>query len=88
MAQDVICTCGFRTRSQRAQLPLVEHGGIHHTDQNLFDGTIAEPIDDALDCFCRHAAARLGGVVHIGSPVHRVRRVALVLQPSQHGPNG
>src|SRR5271169_6531645 len=64
-----------------AQLPLVEHGCIHHANQNLFDGTVAEPVDDALDCFCRNAATRLGRVVHIGSSIDRVRRVALLFQP-------
>jgi hypothetical protein len=57
-------------------------------DQDLFDRTVAEPVDDALDRLRRNPSARLGRMVDVGSPVHRVRRVALVFQPSQHGPNG
>src|SRR5467141_1845807 len=73
---------------KHTQLPLVEHGCIHHANQNLFDRTVAEPIDDALDRFRRNPSAWLRRMVDIGSPVHRVGRVALVFQPSQHGPNG
>src|ERR1700676_3866428 len=72
---------------QRAQLPLVEHGSIHHADKNLVDGTVAEPVDDALDGLRRNPPAWLGRMVHKGSPIHRVGRVALLFQPSQHGPN-
>src|SRR5258707_5543051 len=72
---------------KHAQLPLVEHGCIHHADQDLLDGTVAEPSDDALDRFRRNPSAWLGSMVDIGSPVHRVCRVALVFQPPQHGPN-
>src|SRR5882757_8069219 len=72
---------------QHAQLPLVEHGRVHHADQNLLDGTVAEPVDDALDGFRRNPSAWLSRMVDIGSPIHRVRGVALVFQPSQHGPN-
>src|SRR6266404_1754371 len=74
--------------SKHTQLPLVEHGRIHHANQDLFDRTVAEPIDDALDRFRRNSSAWLRRMVDIGSPVHRVCRVALVFQPSQHGPNG
>src|SRR5258708_4817263 len=74
--------------SKHTQLPLVEHGRIHHANQNLFDRTVAEPIDDALDRFRRNPSAWLRRMVDVGSPVHRVCRVALVFQPSQHGPNG
>src|SRR6266436_3777887 len=35
--------------SKHTQLPLVEHGRIHHANQDLFDRTVAEPIDDAPD---------------------------------------
>src|SRR6266568_4435592 len=38
---------------KHTQLPLVEHGRIHHANQNLFDRTVTEPIDDALDRFRR-----------------------------------
>src|SRR5271155_4869756 len=72
---------------KHAQLPLVEHRGVDHAAQNLFDRAVAEPVDDTLDCFCRNAATRLGCTVHIGSSIHRVRRVALLFQPSQHRPN-
>src|SRR5262245_40254207 len=41
---------------QRTQLFLIEHGGIHHPDQNFIHRTVAEPVDDALDCFRGHAA--------------------------------
>src|SRR5258706_15837208 len=74
--------------SKHAQLPLVEHGRIHHANQNLFDRTVAEPIDDALDSFRRNPSAWLSRMINVGSAIHRVRRVALVFQPSQHGPNG
>src|SRR6478672_9621097 len=73
---------------KHTQLPLVEHGRIHHANQNLFDRTVAEPIDDALDSFRRNPSARLGRMIDVGSPIHGVRRVALVFQPSQHGPDG
>ena len=72
---------------KRSQLPLVEHGRIHHANQNLFDRAVAEPIDDTLDGFCRNPSAWFSRLVDIGSPVHRVCRVALVFQSSQHGPN-
>src|SRR5258706_7890135 len=74
--------------SKHAQLPLVEHGRIHHANQNLFDRTVAEPIDDALDSFRRNPSAWLSRMIKEVSAIHRVRRVALVFQPSQHGPNG
>src|SRR5882762_6556450 len=80
--------CLRNSVGKHAQLPLVEHGCIHHADQDLLDGTVAEPIDDALDRFRRNPSAWLGRMVDIGSPVHRVCRVALVFQPAQHGPNG
>ena len=73
---------------QHAQLPLVEHRGIHHADQDLFDGAVAEPVDDALDGLGRDPPARLGRLVDIGSAVHGVGGVALVFEPSQHGPDG
>ena len=73
---------------QHAQLTLVEHRRIHHADQDLFDGAVAEPVDDALDGFRRNPSARLGGLVDIGAPIHRVRGVALVFQSSQHGADG
>src|ERR1700682_1253414 len=73
---------------KHTQLPLVEHSCIHHANQHLFDRTVAEPVDDALDGFRRNPSAWLRRMVDIGSPIHRVRGVALVFQPSQHGPNG
>src|SRR5450631_3863237 len=62
---------------QHAQLPTVEHRTIHHADQNLFDGPVAEPVDDALNRFRRNPSACLSRMVDIGSPIHRVGRVAL-----------
>src|SRR6266403_1696451 len=48
---------------KHTQLPLVEHGCIHHANQNLFDRTVAEPIDDALDRFRRNPSAWLRSMV-------------------------
>src|SRR6266700_1287384 len=73
--------------SNHTQLPLVELGCIHHANQILFDTTVAEPTDDALDRFRRDPSAWLRRVVDTRPTVHRVCRVALVFQPSQHGPN-
>src|SRR5215213_7133726 len=70
---------------QRAQLTLVEHRRVHHADQHLFDGAVAEPVDDALDGFRRNPRAGLGGLIDIGAPIHGMGGVALVFQPSQHG---
>src|SRR5262249_2507220 len=72
---------------ERPQLFLVEHGAIHHADQHLFDGTIAEPVDDALDGLRRNPPALFGRPIDVGSPIHGVRGVALVLQPAQYGPH-
>src|SRR3982751_5115446 len=65
---------------KRPQLPLVEHGAIHHADQNLLDGAVAEPIDDVLYGFRRNPSAGLGRKVDIGPSIHRVGRIALVFQ--------
>src|SRR2546429_274052 len=73
---------------QRAQLTLVEHLGVHHADQDLFDGAVAEPVDDALNGFRRNPRAWLGGLIDIGPSIHGVRGVALVFQSSQHGADG
>src|ERR1700682_2363319 len=55
------CLCDLI--GKHAQLPLVEHGCVHHANQNLFDRAVAEPIDDALDRFRRNPSARLGRTV-------------------------
>src|SRR5260370_40116457 len=70
------------------QLALVEHRRIPHADQNLFDRTVTEPVDDALNGFCRDTPAWLGRMVDVGASIHGVSCVALVFQPSQHGPDG
>src|SRR5437762_12580922 len=58
--------------SKGAQLSSVEHCCIHHAYQNFLDGAVAEPVDDALDGFCRYSSAGLRGLVDIGSSVYSV----------------
>src|SRR5262249_38091642 len=72
---------------ERTQLLLVEHGAVHHADQDLFDRSVAEPVDDALDGLGRHPSALFGGLIDIGAAIHRVRRVTLLFQPAQHRPH-
>src|SRR5262249_45065596 len=58
---------GFRHLiGKQAQLLLVEHRIVHHADQDLFDRTVAEPVDDALDGLRRDPTARLGGMIDVG----------------------
>src|SRR6202158_1054170 len=73
---------------QHPQLPLVEHRRIHHANQNLFDRTVTEPVDAALNGFCRYPSTWLRRMVDISASVHGVCCVTLVFQPSEHGPNG
>src|SRR5205085_3055897 len=73
---------------QQAQLTLVEHRRIDHAAQDLFDRTVAEPVDDALDGFRRNPSAGLRGLVDIGSSIYGVGGVTLVFQSPQHGADG
>src|SRR5229473_912681 len=70
------------------QGPAVEHVRIHHADQHLLDGSVAEPVDYSLHSASRDAGPRLGGPEDVGPAVDGVGDVSLVLQPPEHGAYG
>src|SRR5258708_4724942 len=72
---------------QHAQLPLVDHGAVHHADQNLLHRSVAEPIDNPLDGLGRNPPARVSRPVDVGPTLDRMDDVTLLLQPPQHGTN-
>src|SRR6266481_9822494 len=72
---------------QHAQLLLVEHGAVHHADQNLLDRSVAEPIDDPLDGLGRNPPAGMRRLVNEGPPLDCMNDVTFLLQSPQHGAN-
>ena len=61
--------------------------GPYTADQHLFERTVAEPVDDALDSLRRDPTAIFGRLVNVGSSIDGMRGVALFLQPAQHRPH-
>ena len=73
---------------QALELAAVEHGVVHHTDDQLFGGAAAETINDVFHGAHRDILARLGGAIDVGAAADFVRDVALYFQAAQHGADG
>src|SRR5262249_27292011 len=89
-AGPALALASFRLRDlvgQHAQLPLVEHGAVHHADQNLLDRSVAEPIDDPLDSVRRNPPTGVRRLVDEGPPLDCVTDVTFLLQSSQYCAN-
>src|SRR5260370_22029912 len=72
---------------QHAQLPLVDHGAVHHADQNLLHRSVAEPIDNPLDGLGRNPPARVSRPVDVGPALDRMDDLTLLLHPAPPAAN-
>src|SRR5215467_7090262 len=72
---------------QGAELPLVEHGAVHHADENLLDRSVAKQINDPLDSLGSNLPAGMRRLVHVGSAIDDMIDVTLLLQSPKHGAN-
>src|SRR5215471_17274603 len=72
---------------QGAQLPLVEHGTVHHADENLLDRSVAKQIDDPLDSLGSNLPAGVRCLVHVGPTIDDMIDITLLLQSPKHRAN-
>src|SRR5258708_17710698 len=74
--------------SEAMELAAVDHFVVHHADEQLFDRSAAETVDDLAHSAGGHVLRALGAGVDIGAAVHAMGGVTLQLQAAEDGAHG
>ena len=73
---------------QAFELLAVEDGVVHHAEDELFGGTSAEAVDDALHGADGDILARVRGPVDESAALGLVREIAFLFEAAEHGADG